>query len=247
MRSEASDKNREKEPRLGPTSGSYTQPMPYPRGRLASQTPMLSPRRHDARRNREALLQAAEEALSDSSGTVPSFEDIARRAGLGRSTLYRNFADRHELAAAVITEKIQELKDSITAVLDGRRTFRDLLTWVLEVQLEMRPLTALIRQLPEYDQQAVTDRLIRILAVPFHHAQATGELRPDLQPADLFLIFSMLDAAAARGQLSGPDVDPQVTRMVSVLLDGMFGASQWQPRPDSRAQARISIEDQLDA
>lgn len=192
-------------------------------------------------------MQAAEEALSDSSGTVPSFEDIARRAGLGRSTLYRNFADRHELAAAVITEKIQELKDSITAVLDGRRTFRDLLTWVLEVQLEMRPLTALIRQLPEYDQQAVTDRLIRILAVPFHHAQATGELRPDLQPADLFLILSMLDAAAARGQLSGPDVDPQVTRMVSVLLDGMFGASQWQPRPDSRAQARISIEDQLDA
>jgi AcrR family transcriptional regulator len=190
---------------------------------------MLTPRRPDARRNREALLQAAEEALSDASGAVPSLEDIARRAGLGRSTLYRNFSDRHELAAAVITEKIQELKDAIAAVLDGRRTFRDLLTWVLELQLEMRPLTALTRQLPERDQQAVADRLIRILAVPFEHAQATGELRPDLQPADLFLIFSMLDGAAGHAQLSGPDVDPQITRMITVLLDGLFGAPAWPP------------------
>ena len=56
--------------------------------------------RSDARRNRDAILRAAEEVFAAESVTVP-LQRIAERAGVGRGTLYRHFPDRYALAAAL--------------------------------------------------------------------------------------------------------------------------------------------------
>jgi AcrR family transcriptional regulator len=179
--------------------------------------------RLDARRNRDHLLRTAEAALTDPTGAVPSLEEIARRAGLGRSTLYRNFPDRHELARAVIAKKADELRAAVADVTAGRRTFRDVLTWMLETQLEMRPLVVLMRQLPPRAQQRVVRRLARVLTPAFEHARATGELRHDLSPADLPVILAMLDAAVTQAELG--DAGVSSTAIIDVLLDGLFAAT----------------------
>ncbi|MEU6206306.1 helix-turn-helix domain-containing protein, partial [Micromonospora musae] len=51
------------------------------------------PKRADAQRNYDALLSAAREVFAES-GVNASLEEIARRAGVGIGTLYRNFPSR---------------------------------------------------------------------------------------------------------------------------------------------------------
>src|ERR1700745_2083307 len=63
------------------------------------------PLRKDAQRNREAILEAARELFADCAD-VPMYE-VARRAGVGQATLYRNFPDRRDLAAALLLEEME--------------------------------------------------------------------------------------------------------------------------------------------
>ncbi|HZG49948.1 MAG TPA: PP2C family protein-serine/threonine phosphatase [Thermoleophilaceae bacterium] len=62
-------------------------------------------RRADALRNRERILEAASTLLAQSPSAT--FAEIAAAAGVSRSTLYRRFADRDELIAA-LEERPQE-------------------------------------------------------------------------------------------------------------------------------------------
>src|SRR5689334_8589421 len=73
------------------------------------------PQRADARRNFDALLAAARDAFAEN-GTEASLEDIARRAGVGIGTLYRNFPTRQDLFEAVYVEEIDQLGQVAAAV-----------------------------------------------------------------------------------------------------------------------------------
>src|SRR4051812_27348632 len=81
-------------------------------------SPMVSvrrPQRADARRNFDALLAAARDAFA-AQGTEASLEDIARRAGVGIGTLYRNFPTRQDLFEAVYVDEVNQLSESAAAV-----------------------------------------------------------------------------------------------------------------------------------
>ena len=65
-------------------------------------------RRSDAARNRDRILAAAREVLADPTGEV-SMAGIARQAGVGMATLYRNFPGRRELLEALFTAEVDEL------------------------------------------------------------------------------------------------------------------------------------------
>ncbi|MHB8660042.1 MAG: TetR/AcrR family transcriptional regulator [Solirubrobacteraceae bacterium] len=62
-------------------------------------------RRVDAQRNRERILTAARAAFADPDADV-SMAEIARRAGVGSATLYRNFTNRRELLEALYVDEI---------------------------------------------------------------------------------------------------------------------------------------------
>ena len=62
-------------------------------------------RRADAERNRAKLLAAARTAFADREAEV-SMAEVARRAGVGMATLYRNFPSRRELLEALYTEEV---------------------------------------------------------------------------------------------------------------------------------------------
>ncbi|MFD6451097.1 helix-turn-helix domain-containing protein, partial [Nocardia sp. NPDC060220] len=59
------------------------------------------PLRADARRNRERVLAAAQEAFAAEGISVP-LDDIARRAGVGAGTVYRHFPTKEALFTAAI-------------------------------------------------------------------------------------------------------------------------------------------------
>jgi AcrR family transcriptional regulator len=64
-------------------------------------------RRADAERNREKILSAAGDAFAEE-GEV-SMAEIARRAGVGMATLYRNFPGRRELLEALYADEVDAL------------------------------------------------------------------------------------------------------------------------------------------
>jgi AcrR family transcriptional regulator len=182
----------------------------------AVRSPTAVPRRVDARRNREAILRAADEAFSENADFV-ALDEIARRAGLGRATVYRHFPDRTALALAVAARHLTALKR-----LRDKGSFRDLLQTVLAMQARRRPLVRLFRELPERSQRQYTQALITLLRPAFEEAQRTGSVRADLEPADLALLFEMLEAALAAGPAARERTE-QAERLVRVFLDGLAG------------------------
>ncbi|MEU6129369.1 helix-turn-helix domain-containing protein [Saccharopolyspora sp. NPDC047091] len=179
---------------------------------------LLTPQRTDARRNREMILRAADEAFAEGADSV-QIEEIARRAGLGRATVYRHFSDRHALATTVAAHRIEALERLVSTAERERRPFRDLLHFVLSDQVVRRPLVHLIRQLPEQEQRRFADALIAALTPAFRRAQAAAEVRADLEPADLMLVLEMIEGALASKLLrSGDDA---VRKLLSVTLDGL--------------------------
>jgi AcrR family transcriptional regulator len=75
------------------------------------------PLRADAARNRQALVDAAYAAFRRD-GVNTSLDDIATTAGVGSGTLYRHFATRDALVAAVIEEQMVALLELGTALLE---------------------------------------------------------------------------------------------------------------------------------
>src|ERR1044072_8403567 len=66
------------------------------------------PKRAGPRRNYEKLLPAGGETLTEH-GPDASLEEIARRAGVGIGTLYRNFPTRQALLEAVYIDEVEEM------------------------------------------------------------------------------------------------------------------------------------------
>jgi AcrR family transcriptional regulator len=181
---------------------------------------MLTPRRNDARRNREVILRVADAAFADGRDVV-SLDEIARRARLGRATVYRHFPNRHALAVAVAAHNLDALRRVVGTVEGSRRSFRDLLRWVLSTQAAMRPLVTLMHELPVRDQRQYANTLIGLLTPPFRRAQAEGELRRDVKPADLVPIMAMVNAGVEAVPVGG-DRNAAIQRLIAVILDGLF-------------------------
>ena len=67
------------------------------------------PMRADARRNYQALLNAAAAAFAEHGADDVSLEEVARRAGVGIGTLYRHFPTRQALLEAVYRDQVEGL------------------------------------------------------------------------------------------------------------------------------------------
>jgi AcrR family transcriptional regulator len=170
-----------------------------------------APRRRDAVETRERILRAAGEAFATRSGP-PSLAQVAGRAGVSRATVYRHFADRRALGAAVIDQGLGALRGACDV------PFRDLLHGVLATAARMGGLADLIEELPEPERRRAVRRLVDALTPAFRRAQAAGELRADADPSDLGTVLRAVRAAAR-----GPEGEVAARRLLVLLLDGLFG------------------------
>ncbi|AGL15495.1 TetR/AcrR family transcriptional regulator [Actinoplanes sp. N902-109] len=73
--------------------------------------------RADARRNREALLNAAQEAFRNGEAEI-GVDEIARRAGVSVGTLYRHFDTREAVVREVYRQQVDELCAAPAELLD---------------------------------------------------------------------------------------------------------------------------------
>src|SRR5580698_7780702 len=78
--------------------------------------PNAAPMRKDAARNRELLIAAGRDVFAKR-GLEASLDDIARQAGVGVGTAYRHFANKFELAEAIMRTAIGEVVAAAEAAL----------------------------------------------------------------------------------------------------------------------------------
>ncbi len=173
-----------------------------------------TPLRRDAQRNRAAILEAANAAMTTPHPAI-DIPDIARRAGVGQATLYRHFPDRHALASAVIASQLERLEACVAATARQPARLRHVLHEMLRTQVAMRPLVLLARRLDPGVQAGFVRRMIAALAGPLRSAQDHGYVRPDLRPRDLLLLITMVEGVVAE-EPAAADLS------IQIALDGIF-------------------------
>ena len=181
-------------------------------------------RRKDAQRNREAILAAGRELFAECAD-VPMYE-VARRAGVGQATLYRNFPDRRDLAAALLVEEMQHTEQLAADHADDPDAFFVLLRNIVENIARFHALGDLAREDTclgsELESRRV--RLRELLKEPLRAAKAARTVRCDLTLDDVFLVVLM-----ARGAIDGSDGPAgraaAASRALALLLEGLTPSS----------------------
>jgi AcrR family transcriptional regulator len=177
--------------------------------------------RRDAARNRAKLTAAGREVFAEH-GPDASFEEVARRAGVGIGTLYRHFPSREALAEEIYAEHIEEVVSAAEAAAAEEDAWSGLvffLEHMLDLQARNLPLRGLFFRLSGGPRAAERRRLILpLLEQVVERGRAQGVLRDDLAVGDLSLALwsftPVLEATAG--------VAPNVWRRhLRILLDGM--------------------------
>ena len=86
-------------------------------------------RRVDARRNEQALLDAAAAAFV-AAGVEAPVRDIAARAGVGVGTIYRHFPTRADLVVAVYRHQVEACAEAGPDPLAAARPYAALARWI---------------------------------------------------------------------------------------------------------------------
>ena len=85
--------------------------------------------RADAQRNRERIVTAAREMFVEFGPDVP-LDEVARRAGVGNATVYRNFPDRDALVREVVCSVMDRtVRAAEQALLDGEFSILTAAPW----------------------------------------------------------------------------------------------------------------------
>ncbi|MFC8614826.1 TetR/AcrR family transcriptional regulator [Micromonospora purpureochromogenes] len=183
----------------------------------AGQTPDVfarRPKRADARRNYESLIAAAREAFAEN-GASASLEEVARRAGVGIGTLYRNFPTRQALFEAVYVEEVRALSRSAADLAD-LPPWDALVAWLHRFVGYAATKRALAEELLRDSEVFRSCRTeIYIAGEPLmRRAQAAGAVRADISFDDVVRLLSGLTMA----QFPEPE---QRERVLGVALDGL--------------------------
>ncbi|MDQ2675627.1 MAG: TetR/AcrR family transcriptional regulator, partial [Actinomycetota bacterium] len=96
--------------------------------------------RADARRNREAIVEAARELMA-TDGTDAQMDDIARAAGVGVGTVYRHFPTKDDLVHALADLRFERLAEYAREALsegDPGQAFERFLRRGAELQVKDR-------------------------------------------------------------------------------------------------------------
>ncbi|MFF1508874.1 TetR/AcrR family transcriptional regulator [Streptomyces sp. NPDC058326] len=183
-----------------------------------------------------AILEATRAALVELGWSKLTMGDVAGRAGVAKTTLYRRWANKNELvvdAVAVLFDEL-ELPDlgslqadiehvvlQFAALLERPETKTALMAVVAESTRD-EPLRTRIRT-------SIVDRQKRLVLEGRMRAQRRGELPADRDPAAVDatddLIFDVIAGAVVhRALVSAEPVDGEWVARLSALLVGGLGS-----------------------
>ncbi|MFE3070932.1 TetR/AcrR family transcriptional regulator [Streptomyces sp. NPDC059247] len=198
---------------------------PAPAGSGGAPSARRAPRpRADALRNRERLVTAAREMFVEFGPQVP-YDEVARRAGVGNATLYRNFPERSDLIREVVLSllaRVTELAER--AAEEETDTFAALRRFTHAAAEErvgaLCPMLdgAFDRDHPELTEER--ERLEEAVQGLVDRARRAGRLRADVGVGDLMVAVSQLTRPLP-GTACTTHFQQYVHRHLQLFLDGL--------------------------
>lgn len=176
------------------------------------------PKRADAVRNTEIILEAAKAVFAESGVDAP-MRDIAARAGVGVGTIYRNYPQRSDLIIAVFRREVDASAAAAESLAAAHPPAEALRRWAAHFAGFVATKRGLSAALHSGDPA--------FAPLPGYFL---GTLGPRVQ--------AMLDAAGARGEVTAEDLigtlsrlsdsrsgegSARSERMIGLLLDGILG------------------------
>ncbi|TDD24767.1 TetR/AcrR family transcriptional regulator [Nonomuraea diastatica] len=179
------------------------------------------PLRADARRNREKIITAAVSVFAEV-GLDAHLERIAKEAGVGTATLYRNFPTRDALIEAVYRNEVAQLCDAVPGLLAAHPPGEALRAWT---RLFLDYVTAKVGMADALRAIVATggnpyghsrDMIQAAIAVLMDACAAAGEIRTDISPADMGAALAGIALTSAK-----PEQREQAERLLDLTLDGL--------------------------
>jgi AcrR family transcriptional regulator len=184
-----------------------------------------------------AILAATREALVELGWSKLSLGDVATRAGVAKTTLYRRWAGKNELVVDAVAELFDELhlpdRGNLAADIEGvvlqfaailaRPETKSGLMAVVAESIHDEALRERIRA-------SIVDRQKCLVLEGRARAQARGELPPETDPTEssrtVDLIFDMVAGAVVHRTLvsAEPADEEWVHNFTQVLLTGLAGS-----------------------
>lgn len=201
-----------------------------------SSPPADEPRvlRADARRNLEAILEAARRLMC-TRGLETQMDDIASEAGVGVGTVYRHFPTKDHLIVALTEDRFERLASLAREALaeeDAGAAFERYLYRGAELQAKDQALSEVMRERSETMQAAAQKvNLLELVRQLMTRAQEAGAVRPDAEPEDVPMLMCGLGTSTPCAE--GPFVTQNSwKRFLAVVLDGLRagGSSEMPPR-----------------
>ena len=188
-----------------------------------STSPPHTPRRSDALRNREAILAAARELFAES-GDV-AMHDVARRAGVGQATLYRNFPDREALVAALAIDWVEELERRATELAGRPDAFLLLLEAMVGALTRFHGLVdCATKDCMASELEPLQQRLGVLLDRALRDAKRAHLVRRDLTLDDVKLLMAMVAGALEDAAPDGREAAAR--RALALSLGGVRTAAR---------------------
>ncbi|KUO04724.1 TetR/AcrR family transcriptional regulator [Streptomyces caeruleatus] len=205
---------------------------------MQSRTPATRPGRPRSAAAATAILAATREALVDLGWSKLTLGDVAARAGVAKTTIYRRWPGKNELVVDAVAELFDELelpdRGSLAADIEG--VVLQFAT-ILDRPEARSGLMAVVAEstrdeaLRERIRESIVERQKRLVLQGRTRAQTRGELPPESDSKDAArtadLVFDVVAGAVVhRTLVSGRPADEEWVRgFTQVLLLGLRGAA----------------------
>ena len=187
----------------------------------------------DIRAKRRAeILSAATREFAEMGYERAKIEEIARRAGIGKSTVYEYFPSKSELLTAVLAEEFRSMNREFEAFFDKPISFREKLSALLGggtgkllldrigTLMNVRD-TAPAMQFMKKFGKTERDFILALLEKSVCCAIDTGEIRADTQPRFAAMLVLALLMTASNQLVFGDVTDLALTETVDYLFEGI--------------------------
>ncbi|MDT0492305.1 TetR/AcrR family transcriptional regulator [Streptomyces sp. NPDC012600] len=179
-----------------------------------------APLRSDALRNRERILRVAMTELTLRPDAPLS--GIARKAGVGQGTFYRNFPHREALVLEVYRFETQQVADAAAELLAARAPEQALREWMdrlARFALAKAGLADAIRLVTSAPGGPAKPGPAPVLAAAetlLRANEEAGTIRPGVTADDFFLAIAGLWQIDPR-----EDWQPRAARLLDLVMDGL--------------------------
>ncbi|KPI34224.1 regulatory protein TetR [Actinobacteria bacterium OV450] len=179
------------------------------------------PLRADAQRNRDKILAAAVRVFTEE-GLDAHLERIAREAGVGTATLYRNFPTREALVEAAYRNEVAQLRDVVPELLASQPPYEALRAWTrlfmdyATAKLGMADALRAIAAAGSNPYAHSHDMIRSAITALMDACAEAGAIRTDIGPADMFAALAGIALTSAE-----PEQREQAERLLDLTLDGL--------------------------